>query len=330
MNAKRITRREALAASAAAVLFANVGANAAPVPKIDPKAPWIGSTVLPKKYAARGQVIVDPATNEEGSITLDGASFDVKGEKGTRVEVLRPEGGEVWLEKEDVVRLPDAIEFFTKALKENNKDTFALVSRGWAQHLLGKPEKAIEDFDAFLKLTPADMPVMPGTPARWEGLVNRGLVYAEQGEFKKALADLDEALKGWPTLGIARVNRGYTLELMGEYAKALEEYQKTSHVLAGNNIAWVLATCPDKLIRNGSEALRLAKIVCERTANREGMYLDTLAAAYAEAGKFDEAVKAQEKALEDKSYVIRYGEDGQKRLKLYQNKKPFRTEPVKK
>ena len=60
------------------------------------------------------------------------------------------------------------------------------------------------------------------------------------------------------------------------------------------------------------------------------MYLDTLAAAYAEAGKFDEAVKAQEKALEDKSYVRRYGEGGLKRLQLYKDKKPFRMEPVKK
>ena len=53
------------------------------------------------------------------------------------------------------------------------------------------------------------------------------------------------------------------------------------------------------------------------------MFLDTLAAAYAENGKFADAVKAQEKALEDKSYVIRFGEDGQKRLRLYQAKKPF-------
>jgi hypothetical protein len=63
-------------------------------------------------------------------------------------------------------------------------------------------------------------------------------------------------------------------------------------------------------------------------------YLDTLAAAFAEAGRFADAVKtqekAQEKALEDKSYVIRFGHDGHKRLQLYKDNKPFRTEPVKK
>lgn len=70
--------------------------------------------------------------------------------------------------------------------------------------------------------------------------------------------------------------------------------------------------------------------MCDMTKDREGMFLDTLAAAYAEAGKFEEAVKAQEKALTDKSFALRYGEDARKRLRLYENKKPYRSEPVKK
>jgi tetratricopeptide (TPR) repeat protein len=160
--------------------------------------------------------------------------------------------------------------------------------------------------------------------------VNRGLVQAEQGEFEKALADLEEALQGWPGIGIARVNLGYTYELMGRYTEAAATYRNTSHFLGVNNHAWVLATCPDEKYRNGEQAVQLAKKACDATRDREGMYLDTLAAAYAENGKFEDAVKAQEKALTDKSYVIKYGEEGQKRLQLYKAKKPFRTEPVKK
>jgi tetratricopeptide (TPR) repeat protein len=132
---------------------------------------------------------------------------------------------------------------------------------------------------------------------------------------------------------------GYCYELKGEYAKAVAEYQAASAIpafpitpnpiLAVNNRAWVLATCPDAKVRDGAKAVELARQACERTDNLEGMYLDTLAAARAETGKFDEAVKAQEKALEDRSYAKRYGDEGRARLKLYQQQKPFRTEPPK-
>jgi hypothetical protein len=59
------------------------------------------------------------------------------------------------------------------------------------------------------------------------------------------------------------------------------------------------------------------------------MFLDTLAAAHAEAGDFAAAVKAQEKALEDAGFARKSGEDAQKRLQLYKDKKPYRTKPLK-
>jgi tetratricopeptide (TPR) repeat protein len=333
----KITRRRALAAGFG-LAVATARLDAAPVPKVDPNPSWVGKTVLPRKFATRAlypapaHLEVPPSPDGTPAMfarVLDGASYEVKAEKGTRVEVFEGDLA-CWIEKADIVPLADAVEFFTAALKASEKDTFALTSRGWAYHLLSKPEKALADFDLFLKLTPPEPATPSGVPARWEGLVNRGLVLAEKGEFEKALTDLDEAVTNWPAVAIARVNRGYTRELMGDYAKAVADYSEVTHLLATNNLAWVRATCPDAKFRNGAEAVRLAQRVCEATANREGMYLDTLAAGFAEAGRFADAVKAQEKALEDKSYVIRFGPDGHKRLQLYKDKKPFRTEPVKK
>jgi tetratricopeptide (TPR) repeat protein len=340
MSNHRITRRQALAAgfAGAAGLLA-----AAPVPKTDPNLSWVGKTVLPRKYATPAAYpLPDPPNPEDGpaelSIVLDGASYAVKGEKGTRVEVFHSNGLACWVEKEQLVPLADAVEFFTKAiqaLKENAKDPFSFVSRGWAYYLLGKPDKAVADFDEFLKQTPVGSPALAGVPDRWEGLVNRGLVFAEQGEFEKAFQDLDALLLGWPAIPIAYVNRGFAHELNGNYKEALADYDEAlkvapSHTLAANNRAWTRSTCPDEKFRDAAEAARLAKAVCEATRNREGMFLDTLAAAYAEAGKFPDAVKAQEQALEDKSFAARYGEDGQNRLQLYKDKKPFRTAPPKK
>ncbi|MCE9567731.1 MAG: hypothetical protein K8U57_37500 [Planctomycetes bacterium] len=337
-----ITRREAFAVAVGAVVAGKL--VAAPVPKTAVNPSWVGKTVMPRKHVVWAFQPLTPAENPskpddptpQQAFVLDCASYSVKDEKGTRVEILDSDGTSGWVEKIDLILPADAVEFFTKALKENEKDTFAIISRGWAYHLLEKPKNALEDFDVFLKLTPAKEMVPEGTPRRWEGLVNRGLVLAEQGEFEKGFVDLDEAVNVRPHIPTAHVNHGYANELRGEFAKAFADYDAIVNfynqrpILSENNKAWIHATCPEAKYRDGIEAVKLAKAVCERTKEREGMYLDTLAAAYAEAGKFDDAVKTQEKALEDKSYVIRYGEGGQKRLQLYKDKKPFRTEPVKK
>jgi tetratricopeptide (TPR) repeat protein len=335
MGGERVTRRQALAAGVAAVA-AGTGAGP-PAPKADPS--WVGTTVLPRAYAATGAVPA-PAPDRPGAppaefpAVLDAASYEVKAEKGARVEVLLSSGAGCWVEKADLVPLADAVAHFTAALKADAKDTFALVSRGWANHLLGEPGKAVEDFTAFLGLTPAaGPPVPPGGPQRWEGLVNRGLVFAGRGEFGKAAADLDEAVRDCPGIAVGWVNRGYAFELAGKYAEALADYEQAERAgaapLARNNRAWVLATCPAAKVRDGAKAVELARAACEATRDREGMYLDTLAAAHAEAGGFADAVRAQEKALADKGYTARYGEDGRARLALYKDKKPFRTAPVK-
>jgi tetratricopeptide (TPR) repeat protein len=327
----RLSRRQAMVMGATA--FLGHGAAAAPLPQGDEKKSWIGKTVMPKKYAATAEArpieLGPKAGVQPYTRTLRDASYSVKGEKGTQVEIFDDEYG-CMIEKQELVLLEDAVEFFTKSLKVNDKDTFALTSRGWAYYLMGKPDKAVADFDAFLKLTPAGHPSQLNSPGRWEGLVNRGLVLAEQGEFAKAIRDLDEAVRDGQASEIARVNRGYTYSLMGEYEKAIAEYRGARHVLTLNNFAWLRATCPIVKFRNATEAVYVAKVICDATDNREGMYLDTLAAAYAEAGQFDDAVKTQEKALKDKSFVARYGNEAQMRLNLYKDKKPYRMKAVKK
>jgi hypothetical protein len=59
---------------------------------------------------------------------------------------------------------------------------------------------------------------------------------------------------------------------------------------------------------------------------RDGRFLDTLAAAYAEAGEFDKAVETQQKALDDPELIKDDGDGARKRLALYREKKPFRDE----
>lgn len=330
-----VSRRMAIAAGAsAAVALIGGAAPAAPVPKGEENKSWVGKTVLPKKADPFGAypAPVQPDPNgptAELSRMLIGASWEVKAEKGTRVEVIE-NGTAYWVEKELLVPLADAVEFYTKAIKADEKDAYAYNFRGWANYLLGKPDEAIEDFDEFLKLYPVENAF--SAIHRPTGLSNRGLVLAEQGKFDAALKDLDEAVK----LGHlpAVLNRGWAHELKGDYKKAAADYaalldEVAEYPPALNNLAWLRATCPDAAFRDGKEAVKLAKQLCDKTGNREGTHLDTLAAAHAETGDFSAAIKAQELALEDKGFAKKYGDDAQKRLQLYKDKKPYRSEPLK-
>jgi tetratricopeptide (TPR) repeat protein len=277
----------------------------------------------------------DKPDDDPKNVYLREASYSVKGEKDGLLEVLITDGTIARVETRDLVSLNDAVEFFSTRLKDAATDSFALLSRGWAHYLLAAPAKAVKDFTEFLRLNPPDATPPLNVSQRWEGLVERGLVYAEQGEFEKALKDFQEVIQNLPTNQYVWINRGFAHGLMGEYQKAIEDCDRAidnapENLLPKNNKAWVLATCPDEKVRNAAKAIQLAKDVCTATRNQEGMYVDTLAAAYATAGKFDDAIKMQDKALEDTSFVARYGIGGQQRRQLYIDKKPYQIEPVKK
>ena len=95
-----------------------------------------------------------------------------------------------------------------------------------------------------------------------------------------------------------------------------------------NSIAWELAVSTTAALRNGREAVRLARRACELTSFRDPNCLDTLAAASAETGDFANAIKSQQQAIALFSTRDREHLSGaQKRLVLYQSKQPYREDP---
>jgi hypothetical protein len=94
-------------------------------------------------------------------------------------------------------------------------------------------------------------------------------------------------------------------------------------VVAQNLLAWLLATCPDEKCRDGKKAVESALRACELTNWEVAGIIDTIAAAYAEAGDFDRAVKYQSMALEDTDYQEEHGEGGRKKLELYTERKRY-------
>jgi tetratricopeptide (TPR) repeat protein len=91
-----------------------------------------------------------------------------------------------------------------------------------------------------------------------------------------------------------------------------------------NTVAWMQATCPDASARNGTEAVAAATKACELTEWKNWMFVDTLAAAYAEAGDFKRAIEFQEQALRAGNPTKSEQEDMEERLSLYKQSQPFR------
>jgi Flp pilus assembly protein TadD len=100
----------------------------------------------------------------------------------------------------------------------------------------------------------------------------------------------------WPNFYFAEM-----LAKEGHYQEAKERLEtavqiKPNETHALNNLAWLLSTCQDKKIRDGGRAVQLAEKACQLTNDGSAQYLTTLAAAYAEAGRFDDAIATIQKA----------------------------------
>jgi tetratricopeptide (TPR) repeat protein len=206
---------------------------------------------------------------------------------------------------------------FTFAQEPNDAD--AHYKRGIAWLDKGELDKAIADFTQAIRLDPKAS----------DPYSDRGVAWYLKGEYDKAIADCSEAIRLNPKDEMAFGNRGLTWSCKGEYDKAIADYNKVicldpENADAYNNLAWLLATCPLEAHRDGKKAIELATKACQLTEWKEVSFIDTLAATYAEAGDFDEAVKWQKNAMamcpeNQKDYC-------QSRLDLYKSGRPYREE----
>jgi tetratricopeptide (TPR) repeat protein len=116
----------------------------------------------------------------------------------------------------------------------------------------------------------------------------------------------------------------------GRYDRVVEMFRSAvaenpADLGLGNSLAWVLATCPDAKYRDGAQAVRLAEPINEKTGKSNPKALDTLAAAYAEAGRFDEAAATAKRALAaaKAAGLAPLAATIEKRLTLYAQKKAY-------
>ncbi len=159
---------------------------------------------------------------------------------------------------------------------------------------------------------------------------NLGVTLLEMGDFRGAEKALQKALDIYPEHINARYNLGLALWSLGKTDQAIREYRWVMNVkpnwpIVANSLAWVLATDPDPGNRNGHEAVKWARVACAGKGGENPEYLDTLGAAYAAAGRFQEAVQTARKALKlaqnasDRELV----EELKMRLSLYESGQAF-------
>ena len=174
-------------------------------------------------------------------------------------------------------------------------------------------------------------------PDCWMAHANLGVcVYLkDRGRIGEAMVNFHRAIQLNPNvaetyflLGTVLCQSGRTGEAIVQYRHALDLNPKMAKTL--NNLALILATSSDDSLRNGAEAVHLAERACELTHHREPLLIGTLAAAYAEAGRFPEAVATAEKAVQlaIAAGLTAVAADNRQYLELYRAGKPYHESPL--
>jgi Flp pilus assembly protein TadD len=163
---------------------------------------------------------------------------------------------------------------------------------------------------------------------------NLGMALMSKGRTDEAVAEYQESLSikrnhvdAHCNLGVALVKQGRIKEAIAHYHAALKTKADDPPTL--NNLAWLRATHPNAAFRDSGEAVELAQRALQLSNGRAPAVLDTLAAAYAEAGRFPEAVRTARKAVDlaEQQHKQAMAEEMMARLRLYEAGTPYR-EPL--
>jgi tetratricopeptide (TPR) repeat protein len=218
-------------------------------------------------------------------------------------------------------RFDEATESFRKAIQINPNFSDALKNLGIVLANNGRHDEAIENFRKAIQIKTNDC----------EALYNLGLALAAKGRWDEAIGIYRQAIQinsnHRPEI---LLHLGMALDQLGRIPEAVAQYQEALRLdpnLTGalNNLACILATNPNAEWRDGTQAVQLAERACELTHYGEPLFIGTLAAAYAECGRFPEAVTMAEKAeqLATTAGLTAVAAKNRQLLELYRAGKPY-------
>jgi cytochrome c-type biogenesis protein CcmH/NrfG len=192
---------------------------------------------------------------------------------------------------------------------------------GYALLAKGRAGEALDQFQAQVNLQPENFLAQN----------NMGAVLLQYGLAGEAIAYLQKAIEINPDnaeshylLGNATFRNGGVTEAIRQYEKAIQ--LNPDYIQARNDLAWILACQPDPDLRNGARAVDLALRADQLSGGQNPVIIGTLAAGYAEAGRFSDAIAASQRALQAAMAQTNrtLAESLEKRLRFYQAGSPWR------
>ncbi len=190
-------------------------------------------------------------------------------------------------------RTRDAIAQYEQALQIKPDDAETHNNLGNALLQVGDFDQAAGHFETALRIKP------DYAAAHY----NLGLALVQLGRELEAIPHWEQAVRLKPDFAEAHSNLGLALAHAGRVQEAISHHEeavrlKPDSARAENNLARLLATLEPAEGGNPVRAVGLAQRACELTDNQVATYVDTLAIAYAAAGRFDEAVATAQSAIE--------------------------------
>jgi tetratricopeptide (TPR) repeat protein len=188
-------------------------------------------------------------------------------------------------------RLPDAIAIFKGCVQALPNLALPQVELAAALQAAGRPEEALPHYRTALQTTSNDPSLR----------IQYAQCLFSTGATNTGLEEMKLTSQACPTNSALRILLAEALAACDRHPEAIAQYREAlrldpQSLVAGNNLAWIMATHPDAALRDGPTATHLAEAACTATQRRVAVFLGTLAAAYAESGRFSEAVKTAEEA----------------------------------
>ena len=218
-------------------------------------------------------------------------------------------------------QLDEALSHLQTALQLNPKLARAHYNLGNVFLQRGELDEAIASYEAELRLY----------PSLAEGHNNLASALFRKGRPNDAFEHLKTALELNPNYPEARNNFGIALSQRGEIREAIAQWNKTLQVQPDNleaqcNLTWIFATFPDASIRNGARAVELGERAIKLSDGKNARIWRLAAAAYAEAGRFPDAIKAAQnaRALAEAAGNAALVKTLESNIKLFEQNSPLR------